>query len=605
MKKLFAVSSVLVLLASCTGAQTKDDFNSLYDANLKTQIESTKNLLSVAYGKQQEVTGQMSFNTEIAAPNIEGKVTGSTNYTAITGGSQDQQVAFESPKITFDGKGLQEQINASGVSTGIKEIPANFEVSADVVELFNKLTSFVQYKNIDIKGKINDSEMQKEFDKNVADVLTVLKKFEGKWIALNHTLDKRSLQLIERLQIFENFDKYLTDNRVFSPIGDAVKDGTKRTYNITLNKESIVNIIQSVIKDVRVEDLTAEDKSQINEAVDSLTLTGTVTYDLTNPKYQATNLQVGTKEMADRFVVVHSEKDGKDMNMTLAFVRSYDNEYQGQAKITLSSHTENKKTSFSGSLATANSLEDKTTDLEQALSKISLEQAKFSGDLNDFVLENFHLSALQIAHLDYEKDKSLTANVTIPIYGSFNLSHKINSDSSSGSISVSGTNIAEWAYTLKNKALASLSFSLNKSLKQFIPIELESVNLKLEPTSASDMLSGKFEVKTSALYNNNIDTYTADIGLQAEPTKFGLTIHNVLRNGNDFDFPMKSFEFFATTQTPHDVNKKLKYPENPVTISEINEAIEVVTQNDNADIIEDTTDTSTLEVHTGVVEASH
>ena len=261
-------------LASCGTQTTPDNFADLYNANVKAEMAKLDETFKTIYGTQKEANGQLSGSVFMQDVLTSSTLEFSSNFTALAGGSQMSQMTFESPKLKVE--------TTASDSAGSGTESSAFEGSADAIDFISGMSNFMKYNNLKLSATASNEEMKKALETEVKDAVEKLAKFNEKWVALDPNLDNAQvyefLQKLAKLQTAD-FEKYLTEYHVFSSTGAAVTDGSKRTFDVALDKARLVDLLARLSKDFANFEPTEEQKQELLSKLAELSITGKMTFD--------------------------------------------------------------------------------------------------------------------------------------------------------------------------------------------------------------------------------------------------------------------------------------------------------------------------------------
>ena len=550
MKKIFVVSALMLGLASCGTQTTPDNFADLYNANVKAEMVKLDETFKTIYGTQKEANGQLSGSVFMQDVLTSNTLEFSSNFTALAGGSQMSQVTFESPKLKVE--------TTASDSAGSGTESSAFEGTADTVDFISGMSNFMKYNNLKISATASNEEMKKSLEAEVKDAVEKLAKFNEKWVALDPNLDNaQAYELLQKLAKLQtaDFEKYLTEYHVFSSTGAAVTDGSKRTFDVALDKARLVDLLARLAKDFADTEPTTEEKQELLTKLGGLSITGKMTFDTKDALYSDTKLTIALKGSNESIIVEDSRK-GDTYALKIASVSGATERFV----LELTAVSQGKNTDFNGKAFVSLDGQEK------------IEVAKLSGKVEDNVLKTFNLSISALGmgggELSYIQGEKLAAQVVVAGTELFKLENNFSGENFAGKLTIRGKDAANWSAEIQKKVLKALNISVVDmvTLSEEGATEKKIFELKLAKKEDSDMSSGQ------ATVNLGDETITADVSLQVEPSKFGFIVENIKNTGNAFVSTLKKAQLFVTANE-RTGNKKIELPKEFVSYQEFMSAL--------------------------------
>lgn len=552
MKKIFVVSALMLGLASCGTQTTPDNFADLYNANVKAEIVKLDETFKSIYGTQKEANGQLSGSVFMQDVLTSNTLEFSSNFTALAGGSQMSQVTFESPKVKVE--------TTASDSAGSGTESSAFEGSADTIDFISGMSNFMKYNNLKMSATASNEEMKKALETEVKDTVEKLAKFNEKWVALDPNLDNaQTYELLQKLAKLQtaDFEKYLTEYHIFSSTGAAVTDGSKRTFDVTLDKTRLVDLLARLSKDFANFEPNEEQKQELLSKLAELSITGKMTFDTKDALYSDTKL-TATLQGSNESSVIENARKGDTYTFKISSL-SGDVE---RLVAELTAVSQGKNTDFNGKVAISLDGQEK------------IEVAKLSGKTEDNVVKTFDLSVSVLGmgggKLSYVQGEKLTANAVVAGTEIFNLENTFSGENFAGKLMIQGKEAANWSAEIQKKALNTLNISIVDmvALANAGTTDKKIFELKLAKKENSDMPSGQ------AVLNLDDEVVTADVALQVEPSKFGFIVENIKNTGEMALSPIKKAQLFVTANDRAG-NKKIEFPKEFVSYQEFMSAIGV------------------------------
>ena len=537
-------------LASCGTQTTPDNFADLYNANVKAEMVKLDETFKTIYGTQKEANGQLSGSVFMQDVLTSNTLEFSSNFTALAGGSQMSQVTFESPKLKVE--------TTASDSAGSGTESSAFEGTADTVDFISGMSNFMKYNNLKISATASNEEMKKSLEAEVKDAVEKLAKFNEKWVALDPNLDNaQAYELLQKLAKLQtaDFEKYLTEYHVFSSTGAAVTDGSKRTFDVALDKARLVDLLARLAKDFADTEPTTEEKQELLTKLGGLSITGKMTFDTKDALYSDTKLTIALKGSNESIIVEDSRK-GDTYALKIASVSGATERFV----LELTAVSQGKNTDFNGKAFVSLDGQEK------------IEVAKLSGKVEDNVLKTFNLSISALGmgggELSYIQGEKLAAQVVVAGTELFKLENNFSGENFAGKLTIRGKDAANWSAEIQKKVLKALNISVVDmvTLSEEGATEKKIFELKLAKKEDSDMSSGQ------ATVNLGDETITADVSLQVEPSKFGFIVENIKNTGNAFVSTLKKAQLFVTANE-RTGNKKIELPKEFVSYQEFMSAL--------------------------------
>ena len=550
MKKIFVVSALMLGLASCGTQTTPDNFADLYNANVKAEMVKLDETFKTIYGTQKEANGQLSGSVFMQDVLTSNTLEFSSNFTALAGGSQMSQVTFESPKLKVE--------TTASDSAGSGTESSAFEGTADTVDFISGMSNFMKYNNLKISATASNEEMKKSLEAEVKDAVEKLAKFNEKWVALDPNLDNaQAYELLQKLAKLQtaDFEKYLTEYHVFSSTGAAVTDGSKRTFDVALDKARLVDLLARLAKDFADTEPTTEEKQELLTKLGGLSITGKMTFDTKDALYSDTKLTIAL-EGSNESIIVEDSRKGDTYALKITSVSGATERFV----LELTAVSQGKNTDFNGKAFVSLDGQEK------------IEVAKLSGKVEDNVLKTFNLSISALGmgggELSYIQGEKLAAQVVVAGTELFKLENNFSGENFAGKLTIRGKDAANWSAEIQKKVLKALNISVVDmvTLSEEGATEKKIFELKLAKKEDSDMSSGQ------ATVNLGDETITADVSLQVEPSKFGFIVENIKNTGNAFVSTLKKAQLFVTANE-RTGNKKIELPKEFVSYQEFMSAL--------------------------------
>ena len=537
-------------LASCGTQTTPDNFADLYNANVKAEMVKLDETFKAIYGTQKEANGQLSGSVFMQDVLTSNTLEFSSNFTALAGGSQMSQVTFESPKLKVE--------TTASDSAGSGTESSAFEGTADTVDFISGMSNFMKYNNLKISATASNEEMKKSLEAEVKDAVEKLAKFNEKWVALDPNLDNaQAYELLQKLAKLQtaDFEKYLTEYHVFSSTGAAVTDGSKRTFDVALDKARLVDLLARLAKDFADTEPTTEEKQELLTKLGGLSITGKMTFDTKDALYSDTKLTIAL-EGSNESIIVEDSRKGDTYALKITSVSGATERFV----LELTAVSQGKNTDFNGKAFVSLDGQEK------------IEVAKLSGKVEDNVLKTFNLSISALGmgggELSYIQGEKLAAQVVVAGTELFKLENNFSGENFAGKLTIRGKDAANWSAEIQKKVLKALNISVVDmvTLSEEGATEKKIFELKLAKKEDSDMSSGQ------ATVNLGDETITADVSLQVEPSKFGFIVENIKNTGNAFVSTLKKAQLFVTANE-RTGNKKIELPKEFVSYQEFMSAL--------------------------------
>ena len=531
-------------LASCGTQTTPDNFADLYNANVKAEMVKLDETFKAIYGTQKEANGQLSGSVFMQDVLTSNTLEFSSNFTALAGGSQMSQVTFESPKVKVE--------TTASDSAGSGTESSAFEGSADTIDFISGMSNFMKYNNLKMSATASNEEMKKALETEVKDTVEKLAKFNEKWVALDPNLDNaQTYELLQKLA------KLQTAYHIFSSTGAAVTDGSKRTFDVTLDKTRLVDLFARLSKDFANFEPNEEQKQELLSKLAELSITGKMTFDTKDALYSDTKL-TATLQGSNESSVIENARKGDTYTFKISSL-------SGDAErlvAELTAVSQGKNTDFNGKVAISLDGQEK------------IEVATLSGKTEDHVVKTFDLSVSVLGmgggKLSYVQGEKLTANAVVAGTEIFNLENTFSGENFAGKLMIQGKEAANWSAEIQKKVLNTLNISIVDmvALANAGTTDKKIFELKLAKKENSDMPSGQ------AVLNLDDEVVTADVALQVEPSKFGFIVENIKNTGEMALSPIKKAQLFITANDRAG-NKKIELPKEFVSYQEFMSAIDV------------------------------
>lgn len=558
-------------LASCgMGQTTPSDFASLYNANIKAEMQKAGDFIAASYGEKKEISGQVNGVIEAGTTGdeaVKNSINASfqSDYVGVAGGSAFSEISLVSPK-------LEAEVTENGATTKIQG-------GAKSIDFFSGIIGFFRLNDIILNVENSADPVVAEEAKKLVEKLA---EFSGKWVAVdqNEDLPESTKKFLEKIFSLTTADieKFLIENHFFVASGEPKVDGTKYTYNVNVDKEKILALVVDFVKNATAQEVTAEQKEEIKAEFDKITIAGTMTFDTKNPLYNDTNIVI-SREGEKMSAKLNTSRIGEEMKFSIALLDT-DKEL---GKFDMLSIEKGDVIDFRGAL-TMSSTGDEPTEL-----------AKYSGKIEKAKLKNFDLDVnalVTTAKVVYVSGEKLTAVANSMGKNIFNLEHTIAGDKHAGKASVQDQEVANWTFDTAKSMLNALSFTV-KNIDSVYSDAENLVEVNLAKADGNDMATGKIKTFLGGA------EFTGDLSLRIEKEKFGFMLHNFSGKAEDTLIPMevKKLEIFSSYKEKTS-NKNLVAPTEFVKISEFEKALgiersPVIDYNyDNADLSLDAIDES-------------
>jgi hypothetical protein len=263
MKKLLLVSSLVFVLSAC--GLKSSDFTSMYNDHAHAQIVAIEEALkSLGLYQQEQSVGSIQ-----AAVNVPIMMSGSMgmDIDAKVNG-KDADISMKNLRLAY------ESMMGSGL------------LSFDTLGLISKNgDTYVFFDGLKDENILTDQ------------IREVLKKYTKTWLSWTQSEMASSLSEEERLAntILENLSKmtlsdiewYIKKYPIWKQTGDLGMSGSLHMYSIDLDKVAVIELIAEVTEDLTNSGMTAEDRTTFQNALDQLTLTGTLGFDPKNARTAA------------------------------------------------------------------------------------------------------------------------------------------------------------------------------------------------------------------------------------------------------------------------------------------------------------------------------
>ncbi len=548
MKKFFLVPAIILAITSCnTVTTTPSDFTSLYNANIKAEIKESEAFWGSLYGQTKEFSGALKGAIEMIDPATgSGVMTSSfgSDYSGIAGGSSIySQLALTSPKFQME------------VTQGEETKKAEF--SAKSIEMLSGLKGFINMTDVSIKADPLTEEEKTELQR-VTDALT---KYSGKWISLDQTsqeLPESTMKFIEKLATLTpaDIEKLLIENNVFVANGEPTVEGTKYTYNISLDHNKVSQIAYTLSQNLTGQELAEENKKLIADSVANYALTGTVTYDTKDALYSKFDLTLTMQQVPDFSVKIAASREGENMNVKYVLLNKDKEQYNFAFKAV----TSGNNVDFSG-------------EMNMGQGEKMVKFGDISGKIVDNELKNasFNITLAPMGgiNITYIQGEKFTATANVQGVDMFNLENKISGQNHEGMIVAQGQEIANWSLQMQDSKLSALKLIVKNIASQISTAE-NMIEVNLVKEGGSEMASGKVFV------NLGETPISTDLSLQIEKKVFGFILQNpALKTGEtSMPLPLKKVEFFANYDEKT-TDKKITLPTEVVSYEEFTQALGV------------------------------
>ena len=567
MKKIILASLSMLMLASCgIGKSTPTDYASLYNANMKAELQESKEFFQSVVGKAEEFSGNLSSLLELKKSEDFTSVAISSDVSGVAEPRGNSEITLSQPKLTLKGQ-----------KNGVAMVA---EATADSFSLINSLGgTYAKYAGLQLKSEGGDVDQD-----SIIKALKKAEQFAGRWIQFPTTESQLAQEKII-LKLFSltvaDFEKYLTTHHVFTAISEGKMDGSKVTFDVKFSPENTLALISAVVKDIAEHELTEDDKAEFLEAMKNISVSGTITFDTKDALYSAIDVVVKNSAQFENLTTGTSEEFkivASRVNKELKYeITALENNWEKEnGAIVVKNSTTKGKLTFNSTSSGKNS--DFSMKLE--VSETEGELLKISGKIEDAILKTLDgtLSAgIVNGQLTFKHGESFKMNASMMGEKIFELSHVIDKNNHTGTLSLQGKQFASWLMQTENDVLTNLSLIVENFI-QYSPYATEDTvatkplfALNLVKKENDDFIRGKMEITPTSL-----ETISADVGLQADAKtgKFGLILENIVfPEGITEEMKPSRFEFFMASKAK-ETAKTVIVPTEFVTFEEFSKAID-------------------------------
>lgn len=410
------------------------------------------------------------------------------------------------------------------------EETAKVQFSAKAVDIFSGVTAFLRTTDFSLLVENAANPSVAEEAKRVTEAM---KQFSGKWVALENAneMPESAKKFLEKLFSLTTADveKFFLENHFFVASGEPKVDGTKYTYNVSLDKEKALALFVQFVETASGEKMPDEAKETIKAEFAKITVAGTMTFDTKNALYSDMNVTVSREGETVAIKILSSRTTNEEVKFAIALVES--EKEMGKFEVVILE--KGKDYDFNGSVTMA------------AAGDTPTELAKFSGKTEKSKLKTLDVDVNSVpfatAKVTYIAGEKLTAVVNSLGKNLFNLEHLIEGDKHTGKVSAQDQEVANWTFDTKNSKLNALALKL-KNVDSYYSDAENLLELNLAKVDGNDMTTGKV-----VAYMGDVEA-TADVSLQIEKEKFGLIVANATAKSGEEKLPaeLKKFEFFSS-----------------------------------------------------------
>lgn len=543
MKKRILLVPVLIMGLSACGATTSSDYTSLYNANLKAEIQKIDETVT-ALTPSREYTGHISGGLEMIENGMDTNMAFAADYDTFNE-KQNAQLTLKSPTFSTSGKQGDAEVKIEG----------SFQ---EMSLIATSMRNLVKYSGMNATVTSSDDTVKQSVEADIKATIEKLAQFDGKWIDLSNfeelPTDVRDALLKLATLSVSDIEKYLTDYQLVSAKDAGKQDGSRYTFAVELNREKLVDLMATLAQDFTGKTVSPEEKQEMLTHLQEIFLTGTTTYDAKNPLYREIKWVVFQGENSPTKLHIDSIRDGDKYNLTFT-AKQADND---AGKLTIDSMTQGNKTDFTVKLVTFQGSGEN-------------EMALVTGMIEDMRLKNLNAkidAGVVSGELVYTDKDTLSIIVNSPFMGGelFNLTNTFSGENFEGKASVSGKAAANWKVAVMNKTLTGLELIVKDFINQS---EADMVTLKLEKQDGNTMTRGKLTLR-----DGESEVLSADVSLEMIMNeKFGFILENIVSPYfDDMGTVLKKAELFATSKESK-TNRKVEIPKEAVSLFEVEKAL--------------------------------
>lgn len=498
----------------------------------------------------REISGQFMASLEAnhKTANASVKMDFSSEYSALENIFKGTQSALKKPSLNVD---FVDETGENHIKASADEI--------NLVSTFDKI--LVKYSEPKIEPNL--SEKNKETQSEMTQVIDKIKANAGKWLnfanpneltASQQKAFKKLLSLTE-----SDIETYLTTYPFLSQTGSATNDGSKYTFDVVMNHDNVVNLIEKIALDFADYKLPNEAKEQLRKELSKTVLTGKVTFDTKDSLYSSFVTEISSEDAPVVMKMNASRHHNKGLSYDIK-IHDKDDENGRRILIDFATKPSNKNFAFDGNVKVV-----METGAEP------LEVASLKGNIEDSVLKNLDFMAgidLASAKLSYTHKDKLSFEVTQIGQKIVSLNNQFTGDNFAGSLIAHGNQVAQWNVNFEKKAISGLTFIINSLVNALGTQSSESGKplfvINLGKKDDSDMIRGKMEL--TPFFSE--ETLSADVALQfvSEDGKMALTVENL--EIPDSDIVVKKVQFSDTSKRT-ETDKTIEIPTEFISAEEV------------------------------------
>lgn len=270
MRKILLVSTLILLLSGCSLWNKETNFTSLYSAYVVAPIDTLENFAQyVGYNRQEEITGALKWAVEIP---VLLSWAFSSDYT-LGAFDKDGIVSLENMKGVFE--------SIVNTSTFEAKKMSLMTIGGDLYVLYDTIkTSLLPPEAMTVFDKYNNTWLSyTEADMNAA----------FSWDTMEDELSRIISQNISDMTL-DDVRTYLTEYPILKEETMLSASGTKQAYEVSLDKDKLVELIAKVQSDLTDKSLSDTDLQWLKDGIAGISLTGTVVFDTENTQFIDLNL---------------------------------------------------------------------------------------------------------------------------------------------------------------------------------------------------------------------------------------------------------------------------------------------------------------------------
>jgi hypothetical protein len=265
MRKILISWLVLVLLSGCSLWKKDTDFTSLYSNYVVAPIDALESFSDyLGYNQKEQITGSFKWAVEIpvllsGAFSSDYKIwayskDGLVNLENIVANfeSMVSTSTFEAKKLSLVTIGGDLYMLYDGIKTSL--------LPPEAMEIFNKYNNkWLSYTEADMNNAFSGGAMEDELSRVISKNISEM------------TLD--------------DVRGYLTEYPILKQEKELSSSGSKRAFEVSLDKDKLVELITQVQSDITSSGSSPEEIQSLKNGLVPLSITGTVVFDVDNNKF--------------------------------------------------------------------------------------------------------------------------------------------------------------------------------------------------------------------------------------------------------------------------------------------------------------------------------